>query len=134
MLKRGYYKEGEFVEGQAVVNPFVALTKHTKRQRWLHQCGRPMDLFPISHDVPADYWECKGCNVKITIQDRGQTFAEVIEQVKQQCQLKTLEYSHQNHYFEMISDRWIGEDRIAARRHQYDPQSPKKSKMKYYTN
>lgn len=119
-MKQGYYnQEGNFVETPRVVNAFVPLTKQANKSRWIHEkCGQPMGLFPISSDLPAEYWECKGCNVKITVEQRNRTFAEIIEYVKELYGLKLLQYSRENHYFQMVSARFIGDDRISARRYE----------------
>lgn len=109
----------EWAEATAVINAFTNINKPLPKNRWLHECGAQMYLYPQNKDLPAEYWICKHDNTKITIEQRNQTFIEVLQSVKELYNLKTLQYNRQNNRFTIVSNRWVSPDgdRIGAKRY-----------------
>jgi hypothetical protein len=115
MVSYGYWdKNGDFVDAQAHINNLVLLDPPKSKRRWLCDKGHTMHAFPISLDEKFTHWECP-CK-KITVEQRDQTFKEVIERTKRDYQLKTLEYPNKNGGFTIESSVFVGQDRIDAKR------------------
>jgi hypothetical protein len=88
-----------------------------KTHGWI--CGKEgakMTLLPISHDIPAEYWECNSCQRQITIEERDGVFETIRQNIQTEYLLKTFEYDKLTNKWTIESSEWIGISRIGAKR------------------
>lgn len=67
-----------------------------------------MKTYPVDKDKPVEGWFCDYCDHKVTFKQRNQVYREVIAQVKQRYNLKTL--THQEGYWNIQSNEWSSID------------------------
>lgn len=100
-----------------VINAYCDLKKGPPEHLPIHSCGGQLYLYPTNLDKPAEFYQCKTCNVRITVEERDKTFQQIIEQTKSKYQLKSLEWSADNGGgLRMESKLFVGEHRLAAHR------------------
>jgi hypothetical protein len=120
LSKRGHYEEdGTWIEERAIG---VALWPQIQKHNWFcSQCGIYMKLYPISHDLEVTHWSCGTCKKVVTTTERDEAFEACIQLAKNEYDLKTLEYSKEQRYWTIISNLFIGDSRIGARRKPITP-------------
>jgi hypothetical protein len=88
-----------------------------KTKGWIcSKDGAKMTLLPISHDVPAQYWQCHSCQRQITMEERDGVFDTIRQNIQDQYLLKTFQYDKITNKWTIESSEWIGESRIGAKR------------------
>jgi hypothetical protein len=96
------------------------LSPKPKQQGWIcvaKGCdGQRMNLLPVSHDEPVQYWQCTKCSRQITIQERDQIFEAIRLNVMDKYLLHIFVYDKQNNNWDIKSDEWPGPTRIGAKR------------------
>ncbi|MGB7956674.1 MAG: hypothetical protein WCF23_22100 [Candidatus Nitrosopolaris sp.] len=105
-------ESGEILEVYGVPNlTWDNISKPTKARGW--KCGRhsiTMKLFPISKDIPAEYWSCHECNNQITLQQRDAVFEEIRAAIQDKYFLHTFNYGRQNNNWTIESSEWVTEN------------------------
>src|SRR2546425_845266 len=110
---RGYVYEDEM--GNQIVSSVVrnlswenleyeGIVPSSKPLTWfcMKPCSAiPMDLLPITRNVPPEYWECRQCKKRISLQDRDQVFNIIMKNVleKYKHELEIFHYDRQNNKF-----------------------------------
>lgn len=106
-----------------VINAYCDLQRGPPEHLPVHSCGGQLYLYPVDLDKTVEFYQCKTCSVRITIEERDSIFQEIIEQTKSKYNLKELEWSadYAGGGLHMESKLFVGEHRLAARRKSIKP-------------
>jgi hypothetical protein len=77
----------------------IRVDKRNRKDRWhclSHKELEKMYLYPLSKDVPAEYWTCTTCKRQVTLRQRDEVFQEIRRHFMQKYNLNMFDFDREN--------------------------------------